>query len=236
MTRVKRFTKNTLGNDYVVGDIHGCFTTLKVALRNIGFNEARDRLFSVGDLVDRGYESEYALEWLEKPWFHAVRGNHEEMFLEYFAGRWDIDNYCMNGGRWAILLDAEKRDLIRKAFSELPYVIEVETDIGLVGIVHADVPNMGWSEFVKAVETTETSSPLDFVLWSRDTINRLKHCGPRDSIDGVDQVFLGHTVLPHTVGSGNMTFIDTGCVYEKYLTILCLDKSEAIQQKLVKPY
>ena len=71
---IKRFSKNLVGRDFVVGDIHGAFTKLKQALEKIEFNTEVDRLFCVGDLVDRGGENEQATDWLFKPWFHTVRG------------------------------------------------------------------------------------------------------------------------------------------------------------------
>ena len=64
---IKRFELNNKGRDYVVGDIHGCFSLLSKELYEIGFDEKTDRLFSVGDLVDRGTESHLAVEWLKKP-------------------------------------------------------------------------------------------------------------------------------------------------------------------------
>ena len=77
-----RFGPNPDGRDFVVGDIHGMFQHLEVLLRDIGFDEQRDRLFSVGDLVDRGPSSALALDWLAKPWFVACRGNHEQFAID----------------------------------------------------------------------------------------------------------------------------------------------------------
>lgn len=81
--RVQRFAKNTEGRDIAVGDIHGHVSRFLLALKSIDFNPAKDRLFSVGDLVDRGPESHRCDELLAFPWFHAVQGNHED-----FAIRW----------------------------------------------------------------------------------------------------------------------------------------------------
>ena len=67
-----RFEQNTAGRDFAVGDIHGCFTELQRGLDAIGFDASADRLFSVGDPVDRGPESHHALRWLDRPWFHAI--------------------------------------------------------------------------------------------------------------------------------------------------------------------
>ena len=50
----RRFARKPLGRDLAVGDIHGYFSRLEQTLNQAGFDPARDRLFSVGDLTDRG--------------------------------------------------------------------------------------------------------------------------------------------------------------------------------------
>jgi serine/threonine protein phosphatase 1 len=104
---VLRFPLNDQGRDFVVGDIHGMFQHLTQLLDKIGFDEEHDRLFSVGDLVDRGPESKRALEWLDKPWFYACRGNHEQFAIDSDDPE-QLDvwvNY--NGGEWWLDLDIE---------------------------------------------------------------------------------------------------------------------------------
>ena len=66
-TQTVTYQTNALGRDFAVGDIHGSFSALQTALDTIEFNSEVDRLFSVGDLVDRGPESHHVLEWLDKP-------------------------------------------------------------------------------------------------------------------------------------------------------------------------
>ena len=79
---VIRIGRNEAGRDFVAGDIHGCYRTLERALESVRFDSRRDRLFSVGDLINRGPASMEALAWLTDGRIHAaVRGNHEEMFL-----------------------------------------------------------------------------------------------------------------------------------------------------------
>src|ERR1700744_3027378 len=70
---IRFFERNTRGRDFAVGDIHACVSALLRALIEISFDPAVDRLFSVGDLVDRGREPERVFELLGRPWFHAVR-------------------------------------------------------------------------------------------------------------------------------------------------------------------
>lgn len=87
---VKHVPRNEIGRDFVVGDIHGCFDALRYAMFGVVFDESKDRLFSVGDLVDRGNQSEESIDWIAQPWFHAVRGNHEEMAIGWSHGEWQL--------------------------------------------------------------------------------------------------------------------------------------------------
>ena len=72
MTRSVARNRAAGGRDWVVGDVHGCFCTMRQALRAIDFEHGRDRLFSVCDLIDRGPNSIEAREWLEGGRFKAV--------------------------------------------------------------------------------------------------------------------------------------------------------------------
>ena len=45
------------GRDFVFDDIHGCFATVEQALEALDYDPGRDRLFSVGDLIDRAREA-----------------------------------------------------------------------------------------------------------------------------------------------------------------------------------
>src|SRR3546814_9235683 len=78
-----RVPANPAGRDVAVGDIHGHFSRLRQALDEFGFDPAHDRLFSVGDLVDRGHESESFMQWLDQPWFYTVQGNHEDYAIRH---------------------------------------------------------------------------------------------------------------------------------------------------------
>ena len=89
MTNLTRqIEANGCGRDFVVGDVHGCFRTLERLLDDIAFEPDRDRLFSVGDLIDRGPHSLEAIEWLmERRIEAATMGNHENGLAGYLLGR-----------------------------------------------------------------------------------------------------------------------------------------------------
>ena len=82
----RRVERNRRGRDLVVGDIHGHFATLRRALAELEVGE-HDRVFSLGDLVDRGPDSFQAKGWMQRRTRSAgfdlvLRGNHEQMMLE----------------------------------------------------------------------------------------------------------------------------------------------------------
>src|SRR5689334_9938755 len=83
---VHRYPRNDSGRDFVVGDIHGCFTQLRKELEARGFDPRRDRLFAVGDLVDRGPESDGLLEAVERFGIKSVKGNHEDVIVRWHNG------------------------------------------------------------------------------------------------------------------------------------------------------
>lgn len=220
MSRVARFDKNTKGRDFVVGDIHGCFDKLETELRKLNFDEFKDRLFSVGDLVDRGPDSEASLKWLSYPWFHAVRGNHEQMAIGVAAGKHDLDNYRINGGAWFIDKDFEERLKYASAFSKLPYAIDVQTDAGLVGIVHAECAGNSWEDFCFFLDNPPSNNYLrmltEVALWERNRITSKT----QDEVQGIVHLYVGHTPLKEPLTLGNVTYVDTGCFYTGNITVM----------------
>lgn len=230
MSFVKHFERNTVGRDFAVGDIHGCFSLLKTVLANEGFDQSVDRLFSVGDLVDRGPDSEMALEWIDEPWFHAVRGNHEDMAIRYPSGNMDAANYAANGGAWNVSNPRHLQMAFSWAFDALPVAIEVETEGGLIGIVHADCPFPTWRDFVVSLDDASMSNKMrkavfEAALWSRERIQDEDRSGVLD----LRALIVGHTPLKKPTALGNVHYIDTGAVFrDGYFTLINLATLETI--------
>jgi bis(5'-nucleosyl)-tetraphosphatase (symmetrical) len=73
---------------YAIGDVHGCFDTLQALLKRIGFSAGRDRLWMVGDLVNRGPQSLAVLRWAAALGddLVVVLGNHDLYLMARGAG------------------------------------------------------------------------------------------------------------------------------------------------------
>lgn len=167
-----------------------------------------DRLFSVGDLVDRGPESEQVLEWLGLPWFHAILGNHDFMAFRSALGTPSDVDYLKSWGQWLNGLSESEQRRVGEALAALPLAVEVETTAGMVGLVHADCPFDDWRDML-AVQWNEidlTSWIADCCLWSIERYTQ--HYASR--VSNVHAVVHGHMVVSSPEVLGNVHFIDTG--------------------------
>lgn len=213
---VLRLAENSAGRDFVVGDIHGCFDLLKRRLRKLGFDKQRDRLLAVGDLIDHGQHNHQVLKWLDKPWFHAVQGNHEVLAIQAVRDQELRSRWYRKGGRWASQVRKRFLKQLHRALIELPVAIEVRTPAGKVGIVHADVPaGLHWRDFLVALEQQEQRI-LEHATWSR--ARQLEKCTRR--VKGVQHVYVGHTPVSKPVTLGNVTNLDTGAHRSRRLSVV----------------
>lgn len=229
---VERFSANPTGRDLVVGDLHGMHTLLMRELQRIGFDPDRDRLFCVGDLIDRGAESLECLSLLDEPWFHSVLGNHDfSAFLSQAAAgvipltEIEAARLIVPSEPWLRDADARVKEWIAHQITKMPFVIDIETKEGVVGITHASVSINNtyfddWNDFINEVNFKIDNDGIRgfySTLWNRDIID---HRGTYKSplipleIQGVRHVIHGHVVTffndfqPYR--AGDHVFLDGG--------------------------
>ena len=225
-----KYDKNTQGTDYCVGDLHGCVSRLYAFLAKIQFNPETDRLFSVGDLVSRGPDSENVLDLLKEDWFHSVLANHEQMVIDAYEDVAGSAEACLfqNGGAWWFGQPKSFQDEVVWAFRSLPVMIEVPVGDKTFGIIHSDVLGNSWTKTREEL-CYNHSSTKNYVLWNRA---RQMHEW-KDQVEGVDYLLVGHTPVEHATMLGNVVNLDTGAVFkgkfpehEDGLTILNMNDFE----------
>lgn len=184
---------NDEGRDFIIGDLHGCFDILQSKLNEVDFDKTKDRLFSVGDIIDRGPDSEKCLELLYESWFFATIGNHELMFLtymgEYYSSIQSSSDFLRNGGNWISQvprsLQEEYMNTIKKTMHG---IIRVGDSNGFV-VTHSELVNENY---------------LDVFVWNRDIYMKITepvvkdddnrmYCGFYDNTKPI--VYVGHNTL-----------------------------------------
>ena len=242
------------GRDLVVGDLHGHFPTLRRALAELEVG-GRDRLISLGDLIDRGPESVQARAWIEggdpaARFDLVLRGNHEQLMLEAlreflgeeprgasFMEAWQL--WQMNGGGWWNLHGiGESARAWMDALASLPFTARVETQSGPVGLVHACPVHPRWRDLEDSVRG---DGPTDGLTRTRALWSRVYHgwvqreigeaggeyLGP---VEGVRAVLTGHTSTTGPRWTENILGIDTGVHIDRpgfgRLTIARIDGKE----------
>lgn len=227
---IRRLPVNTVGRDFFVTDVHGCFGVLQMALDRAGFDETKDRLIIGGDLVDRGPQNHLAVEWLKKPWVHSVRGNHDQMLLDAAANGSDYDHEN-SGGEWYAAMMKENPVLaeeFNQVFSGLPIALEIEARDGRTfGVVHAECPTFDWGTFAGDLESTDNpvryNQVVTAAIWMRSRISD-EDVTP---VTGIDLIFVGHTPVNKPIQLGNTIFLDTGAVFKGgHISVMQMDTQE----------
>lgn len=193
-------TTNSKGKDYIIGDLHGCYDLLMDKLGKVGFDEKKDRLFSVGDLIDRGPKSLECLSLVFEPWFFSVRGNHEQDMFDSMESEHEFKIWSI-WRDWVEKVD-DIKSMIIKAQDKMPFWITLRFGNESIGIVHAEPPDR-WDLI--------DSCSKDMLLTGRD----MKWI----PIAGIDKVYVGHTGSPEPYEVGNTRHIDTTAFHTGILTM-----------------
>lgn len=206
MARIQHLPANPLGRDLIVGDLHGHRATLDAALNALAFDPQRDRVLSVGDLVDRGPDSPGCLALLGEPWFHAVMGNHEDLMLgsvrELRATHGSDPRFAIhqnNGGEWLLAAwppDSELERSLERA-KLLPHVLIVGAGATRYHVVHAGFAAGTTND---AIDRGELGEP-DGLIWRRSLGDALRELERSKSPVTTSPERLSTTYCGHVIGA-----------------------------------
>ena len=207
------------GDVIAVGDIHGRLDLLDVFLESVRDTQAT--VILLGDLIDRGPDDLGVLfrveKLLEEPeaWgleaAYALRGNHEQMYLDACEG-YDVNIWANNGGKY---LNLEQLSLHSNWVRNLPIYMVV----GDTMFIHAGVfPGVNPSETLDAGRT-------ESLVWVREPFMTV---GPQLEkwTDKIKRVVHGHTPFfeddqlgqVNVSQKGDRIGIDSGAYFTNILT------------------
>jgi serine/threonine protein phosphatase 1 len=192
---------------FVIPDIHGCARTLAALLFDVLKLTVQDKVYFLGDYVDRGPRSKEVLDQiinLQQKGFtlHLLRGNHEEMLLRACGSIEYYRVWIMNGGKetlasFSIEDPCEVPSEYRTLCATLPCYMDLHDCI----LVHAGLNNAVPDPF----------SDVEYMLWSRAGAPSQQNLGQK-------RIISGHTpVSRERIKQSIMTnhiLLDNGCVYK----------------------
>jgi serine/threonine protein phosphatase 1 len=208
-----------IANIYVIGDVHGCFHTLK---NLIGRLPKDAELIFVGDLCDKGNFSKDVIDFVIQNNYACVKGNHEHLMETYLEDAifhdkhspWSSDKRY--GGMVTLQSYGEDHD---KMLSHLEWIktLPVYLQVENYFITHGF-----------ALPFYEHRNNPDY--YKEYLLNRYE----RDmeiSNDEIINIF-GHCVFEEVVTGENFYGIDTGCSYGKKLTAIQLGTMQCFEETM----
>ncbi len=168
---------------YAIGDLQGCLAQFRELLERIGFDRTRDRLWLVGDLVNRGPDSLEMLRFVRGLGEAAVSvlGNHDLHLVAVAAGHARIHK----SDTLDEILAAPDRDELLAWLRARP-LMHVEHGFALV---HAGLLPQ-WTIAQAAALATEVEAVLRGALWREFTARMYGNQPDRwdDALDGWDRL------------------------------------------------
>lgn len=221
MSNLQKLSKNINGRDFIVGDIHGSYGLLIKKLEEVNFDFNNDRLFSVGDIINKGIDSSNSIKLLDEDWFYPVLGNHEWILLEYHHFGNYLGHMIKYNGHWFLEKNLYEREEIIEKVEKIPVAIELDVGDKKIGIVHAEVPYDNWKTFIKELGQKNPEKLIAQAIWSRDKIDN----NDKTKVKGIDQVYVGHTIVEDIYKLSNVNYIDTGAFYYGKMELINLTET-----------
>jgi serine/threonine protein phosphatase 1 len=176
------FIRSKVMGIFIVGDVHGCLNTFLKLLDH--WDPKSETLIQVGDLVDRGAFSPgvihlaFELQMNFKKEAHFLRGNHEQLMINYMKGEDPKGIWLSNGGGKTLRqFEVEQTDPDNYStwLTDLPLIWEND----FVQVSHA-----GFSGIGDPYDQSNTNG----LLWNRNPLintGKLQVIGHTPRWDGV---------------------------------------------------
>ena len=185
------------GRRYAIGDVHGCFYTLKKLLDSISLSKS-DMVFLLGDMINRGKRSREVIDYIilmrSKGFqIHPIRGNHEHFILSLLEKNDELSQKTIKMMHLDFLL---QETLHYKTFFEnLPFYLKIKNCY----LVHAGFNSSNY--------------PLD----DFESMLTTRYFSPNMSFFDTNKIIHGHTpitmfeIMKMVERQSDAINIDNGC-------------------------
>lgn len=219
---------------FIIGDIHGCLEEFQELIKDI--DRTKTRIICVGDLIDRGNNSEGVIDFIRSNNIETVKGNHELMaqeclpnLIKYIADPSSITKYMLYESDWFyngghdVFNQYKENSSLEKLVQDIKWLanllIYIET-----GVKNEDGLELLVSHTWMSHKDLEVAGRREFsFLWDRDqpstTINNSKYYNifGHTPVDYVHQHIYHKKNTPAITPKPSFTDgtcnIDTGCAY-----------------------
>lgn len=220
----------------VIGDVHGCFFTLKELYKIIKSNYKNIPVYCVGDLVDRGNFSADVIDFVIDNNIEFTIGNHDYMYYSFFAEQDYIhsSNWKFNGAESTLRSYENKSEKIQHHIKRMEnavfYSIVEKSFISHAGISESfnkkindilDKPQ-SMTKFIKANLYINEN-----LLWNRRPLAKLKYLQ-----------IVGHTRQEEInfLDSSDSVYIDTSAFTGNKLSAVIVEDGKIIGKESVPTF
>jgi serine/threonine protein phosphatase 1 len=218
---------------YAIGDIHGCLKALKELMGQLPVKDGDEVIF-LGDYIDRGPDSKGVLDYLlasQKPNWHFLRGNHEQMLLDWLGTPNPLAsaNWLLNGGHQTLqsYVPKEKLDEVRGEGAHIllqSYIPHTHVEFLNALPLTIDRPEAFFCHAGINLDVPLGAQEPDDLLWIRRKFIQDPRPTPK-------LIIHGHTPIQEVDTTRDRINLDTGCVYGNYLTAMSLPDKKVYQTK-----
>lgn len=219
----------------VIGDIHGGLVALHQIIERAQVTP-KDTLIFLGDYVDGWSQSPQVIDYLialEKT--HKcifIRGNHDELLLDWFTNKTDNPTWFMHGGDSTLLAYANlEPETIDRHIKFLQSLRNNYLDSENRLFVHAGFTNVNGIDFEYFPKLFYWDRTLWEMALALDKSIELNHSFFPKRLTLYKEIYLGHTPVTRIdktvpIQMANVWNVDTGAAFLGRLTILDVDTKE----------
>eukprot|EP01080_Neovahlkampfia_damariscottae_P005718 gene5718-9538_t len=192
-----------------IGDVHGCFDELMKLLNKCNYDEKKDKIVFVGDIIGKGPKSKDVLSFSISNEVECVRGNHEHFILQWWISEYqkEPNELILPSSHQKLCQELSENDW--KWLLNLPFHLQVKKFF----VVHA-----GINPYI----SIENQSIYDMMNMRSITKNKKISYKveeePWAKYSNQEMIIFGHDAIRKLQIYENAIGLDSGCVYGGNLT------------------